>query len=311
MLELSDVYVSHGNRSVLSGLNLKISEGEIYGLLGPNGAGKTTALRVITGQLIPQRGTCTVLGAPVNKASKQFIGVVPQEICLFDRLTCEENLRFVAALYGLRGQRRRERIDECLALFELTARRGSLVHTLSGGMQRRLHVALGIVHEPKLLILDEPTVGMDPESRRLLWLLMRRLRSQGLAILLTTHLVDEAEWLCDRIGILRSGRLVVSGSIEELRKSIPAVQIVTIRTQEEEPLLHRLRSLGIPYCVSSSGIDLRLLERTDLPRIILMLEGIEIDAILQRQVSIEDVYFDAIEHDAADRCLTQQQASVQ
>lgn len=295
MLSLQDVYVSHAHRLVLSGLSLQISAGEVYGLLGPNGAGKTTAMRVITGQLLPQRGVCTIMGAPLTALSKHFLGVVPQEICLYDRLTCEENLCFVAALYGLRGRQREQRVNHCLSLFELSERRRSLVRTLSGGMQRRLHVAVGMVHGPKLLILDEPTVGMDLESRRLLWQLVKQLRSQDLAILLTTHLVDEAETLCDRIGILRAGRLVAEGTLAALRQQIPAVQIVTVRTPQEALLIERIGTLGIPHRVSPAGLDLWFAESRDLKQVVLLLDGLSIDGISQRPVSVEDVYFEVLQ----------------
>ncbi len=299
MLELHDVYVSHAHRLVLSGLSLQIMAGEVYGLLGPNGAGKTTAMRVITSQLTPLSGSCTLLGAPLCESTKQMIGVVPQEICLYDRLTCAENLRFVASLYGIHGRERERRIDQCLALFELSDRRHSLVRTLSGGMQRRLHVAVGMVHGPKLLILDEPTVGMDLESRRLLWQLVRQLRTQDLAILLTTHLVDEAETICDRIGILRGGRLVAEGTLAELRQQIPAVQVVTVRTPQEAPLLERIGTLGIPHRVSPAGVDLWFAESRDLKQVVLLLDGLRIDGLSQRPVSVEDVYFEVLQSDSS------------
>ena len=294
MLKLREVHHAYGTRTVLRGLSLEVRPGEVYGLLGPNGAGKSSAIRVICGLLTPQHGEVLICGQPRSERSKHLLGVVPQEVCLYDQLTCRENLRFVAALYGLRGAAGASAAARTLERVGLSERAESLARTLSGGMRRRLHVALGLVHAPKLLVLDEATVGMDIVARRSLWELVQTLRLDGLAILMTTHLGEEVEALCSRVGILLDGRLVREGTPEELRRHIPAEQIVTIRAQEPARLQARLTALGIPSHESAAGAQLWFAPRRELVEILTMLEGVPVDSLSQRPVSIEDVYLDVL-----------------
>ena len=203
----------------VDGIGFEIGPGETYGLLGPNGAGKTTAIRLICGLLRRDGGTVEVNGVTLDErrtSAKRHIGYVPQEVALYPDLTPEENLAFFGKLYGLRGQPLRTRVDEVLELVSLADRRKDRVDSFSGGMKRRLNIAAGLLHQPSLLILDEPTVGVDPQSRNAILESVDSLGGSGLAVLYTTHYMEEAERLCDRVGILDHGRMIAEGTQREL-----------------------------------------------------------------------------------------------
>jgi ABC-2 type transport system ATP-binding protein len=196
-----------------------IEAGETYGLLGPNGAGKTTTISMIAGVLRRDGGSVDVLGEPIGSggsAAKASIGLVPQEIALFDDLDAVENLRFFGRLQGMSKRDLADRIDEVLEIVGLSQRRRDRVSTYSGGMKRRLNIAAGLLHRPALLILDEPTVGVDPQSRNQILDSIERLGRDGLSVLYTTHYMEEAERLCTRIGIMDGGRMIAEGSPGEL-----------------------------------------------------------------------------------------------
>ena len=219
VLVCSGLVKRYGPRVAVDGVGFHISPGERYGLLGPNGAGKTTTISMICGLLRADGGDVRVAGAAVDQhatAAKAAIGYVPQEIALYPDLTGRENLRFFARLYGLRGAVRDERVGACLDLVGLADRADERVDRYSGGMQRRLNIAAGLLHEPRLLVLDEPTVGVDPQSRNAILESVEALGRSGLAVLYTTHYMEEAQRLCDRIGVLDEGRLVAEGTREEL-----------------------------------------------------------------------------------------------
>lgn len=209
---------SFGARVAVDGIGFSIAAGEIYGLLGPNGAGKTTSISMIAGILARDAGEITIDGIDIDAgpAARALIGIVPQAITLYLDLTARENLDFWGRMYDLSGAALREAIDGALDAVGLTKRADDIVGTYSGGMQRRLNLACGILHRPKLLILDEPTVGVDPQSRSAIFDLVERLREAGTAILYTTHYMEEAERLCARIGIIDSGRLIAEGTRAEL-----------------------------------------------------------------------------------------------
>jgi ABC-2 type transport system ATP-binding protein len=209
---------SFGARVAVDGIGFNIVAGEIYGLLGPNGAGKTTSISMIAGILARDAGEITIDGIDIDAgpAARALIGIVPQAITLYLDLTARENLDFWGRIYDLSGAPLREAIDSALDAVGLTKRADDIVGTYSGGMQRRLNLACGILHRPKLLILDEPTVGVDPQSRSAIFDLVERLREAGTAILYTTHYMEEAERLCARIGIIDSGRLIAEGTRAEL-----------------------------------------------------------------------------------------------
>ena len=202
----------YGSRQALAGLSLEVRAGEAVGLLGPNGAGKSTFVRLLTGAGQPDAGTIQLDGVRLGRRGRRRLGVAPQDLALYLELSGEENLRFFGQLHGLTGRRLAARVAEVLDLTGLTDRARSRVSTWSGGMQRRLNLAAALVHEPDLLVLDEPTVGVDPQSRNRILDDLVALRAQGLAILYTTHRMDEAQRLCDRVGILAGGRLLALDS---------------------------------------------------------------------------------------------------
>ncbi|HEY2485410.1 MAG TPA: ABC transporter ATP-binding protein [Candidatus Binataceae bacterium] len=209
---------SFGSRLAVDGIGFTIAPGEIYGLLGPNGAGKTTSISMIAGILARDAGEVAIDGTDIDAgpAARALIGIVPQAITLYLDLTARENLDFWGRMYDLSGAALQQAIDAALDAVGLTKRADDIVGTYSGGMQRRLNLAAGILHQPKLLILDEPTVGVDPQSRSAIFDLVERLRDEGTAILYTTHYMEEAERLCARIGIIDSGKLIAEGTRAEL-----------------------------------------------------------------------------------------------
>ena len=208
-----------GERLAVDDVSFHISPGEAYGLLGPNGAGKTTTIRLVCGLLTPDAGSVEVAGIPVTAGATRArarIGYVPQEVSLYPDLTARENLAFFGRLYRLGGSTLRARVDEVLELVDLRDRGDDRVDSYSGGMKRRLNIGASLLHRPGLLVLDEPTVGVDPQSRHAIMESIRTLGSSGLAVLYTTHYMEEAERLCDRVGIIDRGRLVAEGTRREL-----------------------------------------------------------------------------------------------
>ena len=210
---------SFGDRVAVDGVGFSIADGETYGLLGPNGAGKTTTISMVCGLLERDSGEVYVDGRAVDTSTPEAraaIGYVPQDIAIYPDLTARENLRFFAKLYGLRGVDLDARIAEILEIVELSDRADERTDRFSGGMKRRLNIGLGLLNRPRLLVLDEPTVGVDPQSRNAILASVERFRQQGMAVLYTTHYMEEAERLCDRVGIIDVGHLIAEGTRREL-----------------------------------------------------------------------------------------------
>ncbi|GIG56148.1 putative ABC transporter ATP-binding protein YfiL [Longispora fulva] len=208
-----------GDLVAVDDLSFTITEGETYGLLGPNGAGKTTSISMMVGVLARDAGAVTIDGEPVDvhrTAVKRLIGYVPQQMALYPDLTAAENLRFFGRLYGLSGAALRQRVAEVLDVVGLADRAKERVFKFSGGMARRLHIGAGLLHRPRLLVLDEPTAGVDPQSRNAILDSVQQLAGTGVAVLYTTHYIEEAERLCDRVGIIDGGRLRAEGTRREL-----------------------------------------------------------------------------------------------
>ncbi|MGD9703440.1 MAG: ABC transporter ATP-binding protein [Acidimicrobiia bacterium] len=219
LLAVSELTRRFGDRVAVDGVSFEIAPGETYGLLGPNGAGKTTTISMVAGILAADGGTVTVAGQQVTTRAgdvKALIGIVPQEIALYLDLTAAENLRFFGRLQGMGGKELERRIAVTLETVGLTDRADDRIDEYSGGMRRRANIAVGLLHEPRLLILDEPTVGVDPQSRNQILEGIEQLGGSGLAVLYTTHYMEEAERLCDRVGIIDQGRLVAQGTRREL-----------------------------------------------------------------------------------------------
>lgn len=217
---VQNLHKVYNNAHVVNDLSLTIQPGESFGLLGPNGAGKSTTIRMLTTLTRPSDGNLVVAGHDVQRNPtdvRRQIGVVLQQTSVDGDLTVWENMEFHGRMHHIPNPQRQKRIDEWLAFVALSDRRDSKVKTLSGGMKRRLQIARALLHNPKILFLDEPTVGLDPQARRRLWEIIRTLNQQGMTMLLTTHYMEEVEFLCDRIGILHQGKLIELGTLAELR----------------------------------------------------------------------------------------------
>lgn len=221
-----------GSLTAVDDVSLRIEPGETYGLLGPNGAGKTTIISMIAGLLTPDAGRITVVGEPMVKSSvaaKRHIGLVPQDLAIYPELSARDNLLFFGKLQGLRGSALKDRVGEVLDLIGLADRAKGQSKKFSGGMKRRLNIGIGLLHQPDLLILDEPTVGVDPQSRNQILESVEALATEGMAVLYTTHYMEEAERLCDRIAIIDSGRLQAEGTRDELIELTGGVDTITLR----------------------------------------------------------------------------------
>jgi ABC-2 type transport system ATP-binding protein len=231
-IEVDAIVKAFGDFTAVKGVSFTVGEGEIFGLLGPNGAGKSTLIRMLTTLLPPTSGTARVNGFDVIERAddvRRSIGVIPQAMTSDLELSVEENLTIFAKLYGVGAAKRRRLIDELLAAVELTQWRGAQVKNLSGGMRRRVEIARGLVHEPQIFFLDEPTTGLDPVSRVAVWEMLQKIKAErGLTILLTTHYMDEADKLCDRIAIVDHGELKALDSPFKLKASVPSKNVLDV-----------------------------------------------------------------------------------
>ncbi|MRH43698.1 ATP-binding cassette domain-containing protein [Aquibacillus halophilus] len=217
-ITMNEVSQSFNGEDVLTSINLEINEGEIYGLLGPSGSGKTTLVKTIVGTLKPSSGTVYVQDVEMPSLKKlQDIGYMAQADALYSELTAKENLAFFAKLYGIPRHSISNRIDEVLSQVDLLESKNKLADKFSGGMKRRLSLAIALLHKPKILILDEPTVGIDPILRNKVWNHFYEMKQQGISIIITTHVMDEAE-KCDQLALLRDGKIMASGSPSKLKK---------------------------------------------------------------------------------------------
>ncbi len=220
MIETSNLTKHFGSLAAVQSLTVSVGKGEVFGLLGPNGAGKTTTIRMLTTLLAPSSGAASVAGHdtvadPLDV--KRSIGVVPQMLNLDIDLTCSENLEYHGRLHKMKKEDRTARIEELLRFVGLWEKRTTPVEHLSGGMRRRLLIARGLMHRPAVVFMDEPTVGLDPQARRMIWGLIQSLKESGITILLTTHYIEEADSLCDRVAIMRAGKIIALGAPADLK----------------------------------------------------------------------------------------------
>jgi ABC-2 type transport system ATP-binding protein len=231
MLRLTNVRKSFGDIVAVDGLSLELAKGEVFGLLGPNGAGKSTTIAMAVGLLPPDAGTVELDDgrSPLQPATRMRIGVAPQQIALYDELSADENLSFFGKLYGLDGKALNDRVSEMLTLTGLAERRRDRVKGFSGGMKRRLNLGAAVLHRPPLVLLDEPTAGVDPQSRNAIFEMIHTLTGDGATILYTTHYMEEAQKLCDRVGIIDHGKLLALGTVDELIGSHGGKSLVTIQ----------------------------------------------------------------------------------
>jgi len=218
-VDVMNLVKTFGKQEAVKGVSFSIGKGEIFGLLGPNGAGKSTTINMMCGYLEPTTGDTIVQGHSTSKeprAVKKIIGVVPQEIALYKDLTAQENLDFFGEIYGLSGKERKERSEAVLHFVGLYDRRKDAIKTFSGGMQRRINMAIALIHQPSVLMMDEPTVGVDPQSRENIFDTIEKLRDDGTTILYTTHYMEEAERMCSHIAIMDEGQIIAMGTLEQL-----------------------------------------------------------------------------------------------
>ncbi|MFX1398807.1 MAG: ABC transporter ATP-binding protein [Promethearchaeota archaeon] len=235
-VETFDLKKKYGEIQAVDGINLKIPEGELFSLLGPNGAGKTTTISLLSTILNPTSGIARIFGYDLKKDStriKSLIGICPQELVLYDRLTARENIHLIAQMHDLSKKDYKERTDELLGKMNLLDRGDDLVKKYSGGMKRRVNILMAIIHEPKLIILDEPSAGLDPQSRRVVWDLIDELQKKNRTILLTTHLMEEADELSDRIAIIDHGRIITEGTPKELKGSLGEGDTIEFKIDDE------------------------------------------------------------------------------
>ena len=259
ILTTKDLQKSFGDNQAVKGITFSVLRGEIFSLLGPNGAGKTTTISMLSCLLTPTGGTAVIDNHAIPQDSlaiRRIIGVVPQEIALYDELTARQNLQFWGQMYDMKGKALKQRVDEVLEQVALSDRANDRVETYSGGMKRRINIAVGLLHKPQLLFMDEPTVGIDPQSRRRILDMVRDLRDEGMTVLYTTHYMEEAEELSDRVGIIDHGRLIALGTQEELKQVVGEQETVRLNFGEgHEANGHADLFNGVDGVLAATSLD--------------------------------------------------------
>jgi daunorubicin resistance ABC transporter ATP-binding subunit len=283
----------------VNGVDLEIPRGEIFGLLGPNGAGKTTIIRMLGGLTLPTAGGATVLGLDIVKDTRKVkdrIGVVPQNNVLDRDINLYRNLKYHAKLHGIPTSKINGKIDEVLAFTELKAKRDSKIDDLSGGMKRRLVVAMAMMHDPEVFILDEPTTGLDPQSRRMVWDKVRSFREMGMTMILTTHYMDEADALCDRIGIIDHGKIIALGTPDELKASLGHQTVLEVKVYEgsQDAILKGLEVQTFAEDVFAEGdkVSLRTDDKKAAAVHLLTKHADDVETLQFREPTLEDVFIE-------------------
>ena len=276
MLTLDNVRKSFGSTRAVDGLSLAVKRGELFGLLGPNGAGKRTTVSLSVGLLAPDSGRVSIegLGNPTDPAVRRRIGVATQAVALYEQLSGAENLRFFGEVYSLSGPTLSARVAWCLDFVGLTDRKDDRVGTYSGGMKRRLNLAAALVHEPDLLLLDEPTVGVDPQSRNKIFENIATLHREGRTIIYTTHYMEEAERLCNRIAIVDAGRLLALGTLQELLDTHGGAPTLVVKSGGAERRVQTADPLAeLNRVAAQTAIESFQIERPTLEQVFLRLTG--------------------------------------
>jgi ABC-2 type transport system ATP-binding protein len=297
MLEVRDLRKDYGATTALAGVSFKVAKGEMFGLLGPNGAGKTTLMSIVSGLLDASSGQVLLAGNEFRRHDRdlrRLIGIVPQELALYNELTARENLRFFGQLYGLGGSLLDQRVEQILAAIALSDRADQRAATYSGGMKRRLNLGVSLVHAPQLLLLDEPTTGVDPQSRNHIFEEVRRLNAAGMTIVYTSHYMEEVQALCPRIGIMDQGKLIACAPVRELLARLPSrVRLgVPIRTPRCLERLHQIEGAEVT-AIHSEIIEIacRDMKRTLLQLVALLNEEqIELTSLETEEPNLERVF---------------------
>ena len=296
-LEIQDIHKWFGSHHVLDGFSLRVAQGDVVGLLGPNGCGKSTVLKIVCKLLSLDAGEVLLMGKPLSELSyraRGLVGLCSQDAALYPDLLPAENLHFFARLYGLLDQDRQHRVAELMKIFELEKFANTPVGQLSGGWQQRLHLAVSLVHRPKLLVLDEPTAAVDLEARMDLWRLIEGLRDSGTTILLTSHHLAEAERLCSRVALMRSGKVLAEGSVPELLARIPGQAVAKVQSEDKEAVIQRALDLGWQFRQQADQIRLLLPRAVSLREIVDALDGTQVSAVSVHPVTLEDAYLELV-----------------
>jgi len=245
MIKAENIKKYYGDIPAVDGISFEIRPGETFGLLGPNGAGKTTTINMLTGILKPDEGKILIKGTDNRKNSdiRRLVGYAPQSLAIYDELSGEENLAFFGKLYGLRGVKLKKQIDWTLDFAGLQNKRSELVKTYSGGMKRRLNLVCALIHNPPILFLDEPTVGVDPQSRNQIFDRIEQLKSEGKTIVYTTHYIEEAQRLCERVGIIDYGKLLALDTVEALIEEYGGMSVIEAELQSPPSDMERIPGL--------------------------------------------------------------------
>ncbi len=298
MIEVKDLTKNFGTLVALDKLTFSVQPGEVFGLLGPNGAGKTTTLNILCTILKPTSGRAIINGVDVTHHPAQvrrMIGIVFQEPSIDDRLTGRENLEMHANLYGVPSGEQKKRIDEVLELVELKDKADLLMRTYSGGMRRRLEIARGLIHYPKVLFLDEPTIGLDPQTREHIWIYISALsKRENITMILTTHYMEEADKLCDRIAIIDYGKIIALDEPKRLKEGLEG-DMVSVKAESVKGLAEKLKQLNLVKDIKESDGELKLVVKNGgaiVPRIVEVAAslGVHIESMSIREPTLEDVF---------------------
>ncbi|WP_106769807.1 ABC transporter ATP-binding protein [Paenibacillus faecalis] len=262
MIKVDGLVKKYNEKTAVAGITLSIEKGELFGLLGPNGAGKSTTISMLAGLVKPTSGSIHINGADISKhpiEGKKRIGLVPQEIALYPTLSAVDNLRFWGRMYGVTGKRLKERVTEVLRIVNLEDRKNQIIKSYSGGMQRRINIAAALIHEPEILIMDEPTVGIDPQSRNYILETVKELNGAGITVIYTSHYMEEVEFLCTKIAIVDDGKIIAMDDKENLKKTMLDGEVIDIRLSEISPeLVKSLHGLEAVRHIQQNDYDLSL-----------------------------------------------------
>ena len=293
-LRASDLHKAYGDHVAVDGLSFEIRRGETFGLLGPNGAGKTTTISMLVGLLAPDSGTAEIVREnlsgrdPTSPQVRRLIGLAPQSLSLYDELTAKENLDFFGGLYGMSGSKLRDRTNWCLDFAGLQDRKNDRAATFSGGMQRRLNIAAALIHSPEILLLDEPTVGVDPQSRNHIFEIIQSLSAQGMTIIYTTHYMEEAERLCDRVAIIDHGKLMACDTVAGLLNTYGGDSVVLAELKPGNRLPGSISKLK---ALNQTGTNIRFESSAPIDEITrLSKDGLEFSHLKIQQPDLESVF---------------------
>jgi len=296
-LQIDGLFKRFGEQLVLNGFSLQVARGDVVGLLGPNGCGKSTVLNIICQLLQADAGQVQLVGQPTIEQSahaRTRIGYCPQQSALYPDLFPQENIQFFARLYGVPAAQRNARVAELMERFSLVPYAATRSGLLSGGWQQRLSLAVALVHHPELLVLDEPTVAVDVEARMDLWRLIEGLRDSGTTILLTSHHLAEAQRLCNRVALMRNGKVVAEGSVPELISRVPGQAVVKVQSEDNQAVIKRAFELGWSVRQLAGKISLLLPHNLNLREVVDALDGSKVNAISIDPVTLEDAYLELV-----------------